>query len=124
MQDGDALNLKIINQVKRLPLLSIKTLGVAITKEDFEQQRKGRSFSIVFKRDEVIDKISETYADVADGEKLALFNSAGYLEIAINKGNAASLFGLQRYSERQQETMQILVNNNKMVYQTVKIHFQ
>lgn len=103
---------------------NFENVTVNITKEDFEQQRKGRSFSIVFKRDEVIDKISETYADVADGEKLALFNSAGYLEIAINKGNAASLFGLQRYSERQQETMQILVNNNKMVYQTVKIHFQ
>ena len=29
---------------------------------------------------------------VAEGEKLALFNSAGYLEIAINKGNAAGLF--------------------------------
>ncbi|MBP9098965.1 MAG: SAM-dependent chlorinase/fluorinase, partial [Ferruginibacter sp.] len=57
---------------------------VNINKDEFEEQRKGRSFTIVFKRDEVIDKISETYADVNEGEKLALFNSAGYLEIAIN----------------------------------------
>ena len=38
---------------------------VNITREQFEEQRKGRSFRIVFKRDEVIDRISETYADVA-----------------------------------------------------------
>ena len=73
---------------------------VNITREQFEQQRKGRSFRIVFKRDEVIDRISETYADVHPGEKLALFNSAGYLEIAINKGNAAGLFGLKGFSEK------------------------
>ena len=60
---------------------------VNITREQFEEQRRGRSFRIVFKRDEVIDRLSETYADVSEGEKLALFNSAGYLEIAINKGN-------------------------------------
>ena len=37
---------------------------VNIHKDEFEEQRKGRSFKIVFKRDEVIDKISETYAEV------------------------------------------------------------
>jgi S-adenosyl-L-methionine hydrolase (adenosine-forming) len=90
---------------------------VNITKEEFEEQRKGRSFKIVFKRDEVLEKISETYADVAEGEKLALFNSAGYLEIAINKGNAAGLFGLQGYSEKQ-------VLSNRLFYQTVKVYFE
>ncbi len=97
---------------------------VNITKEEFEEQRKGRSFKIVFKRDEVIDKISETYADVAEGEKLALFNSAGYLEIAINKGNAAGLFGLQGFSEKQQQYAQQQFNNNRLFYQTVKVYFQ
>ncbi len=64
---------------------------VNITQEQFEQQRKGRRFKIVFKRDETIDRISGSYADVPQGEKLVLFNSAGYMEIAINKGNAAGL---------------------------------
>jgi len=95
---------------------------VNISKEEFEEQRKGRRFTVVFKRDEVIDKISETYADVPEGEKLALFNSAGYLEIAINKGNAAGLFGLQGFSEKQQQHMQYL--NNRLFYQTVKVYFQ
>ena len=97
---------------------------VNINKEEFEEQRKGRSFTIVFKRDEVIDKISETYADVPEGEKLALFNSAGYLEIAINKGNAAGLFGLQGFSEKQQMHAQQQFLNHRLFYQTVKVYFQ
>ena len=95
---------------------------VNITKEEFEEQRRGRSFKIVFKRDEVIDKISDTYADVAEGEKLALFNSAAYLEIAINKGNAAGLFGLQGFSEKQQQAQQQYLNN-RLFYQTIKVYF-
>jgi hypothetical protein len=51
-----------------------------------------------------------------------LFNSAGYLEIAINKGNAAGLLGLQGFSEKQQQHMQFL--NNRLFYQTVKVYFQ
>lgn len=93
---------------------------VNITREEFEEQRRGRSFKIVFKRDEVIDRISESYADVTEGEKLALFNSAGYLEIAINKGNAAGLLGLQGYSEKQQQNQYI---NSRMFYQTVRVYF-
>lgn len=95
---------------------------VNINKEEFEEQRKGRSFKIVFKRDEVIDKVSETYADVNEGEKLALFNSAGYLEIAINKGNAAGLFGLQGFSEKQQQQNQY--QQNRLFYQTIKVYFE
>lgn len=95
---------------------------VNISREEFEEQRKGRSFKIVFKRDEVIDHISETYADVNEGEKLALFNSAGYLEIAINKGNAAGLLGLQGYSEKQVQQNQYM--NSRLFYQTVKVYFE
>jgi S-adenosylmethionine hydrolase len=89
---------------------------VNITHDQFEEQRKGRSFRIVFKRDEMIDRISETYADVSEGEKLALFNSAGYLEIAINKGNAAGLFGLKGFSE--------MTRQNQLPYQTVRVYFE
>lgn len=94
---------------------------INITKEEFEEQRRGRSFKIVFKRDEIIEKISETYADVNESEKLALFNSANYLEIAINKGNAAGLFGLEGYTEK--VNMQTQYMQNRLLYQTVKIYF-
>lgn len=92
---------------------------INITKEEFEQQRRGRSFKIYFTRGEVIDKISETYADVRESEKLAMFNSAGYLEIAINQGNAAGLFGLEGYVDPKSQYLQ-----SRLLYQTVKIMFE
>jgi len=95
---------------------------VNITHTEFEQQRKGRSFKIVFKRDEVIDRISESYADAGEGEKLALFNSAGYLEIAINKGNAAGLFGLKGFSEKASKASGM--QQSQLFYQTVRVYFE
>jgi len=67
---------------------------VNITKERFEKLCGGRSFSIHFKRNDVFSEISGAYQDVPEGEKLCLFNSAGFLEIAIHKGNASQLLGL------------------------------
>lgn len=99
---------------------NFENVVVNITREQFEDQRKGRDFRIVFKRDEVIDQVSETYADVPEGEKLAMFNSAGYLEIAVNKGNAAGLFGLQGYLEQAQNHYL----QNRLFYQTVRIFFE
>jgi S-adenosylmethionine hydrolase len=95
---------------------------VNITQEQFEEHRKGRRFKIVFKRDEVIERISGSYADVPQGEKLVLFNSAGYMEIAINKGNAAGLFGLRGYNENNQEMSSMM--QNRLFYQTVKVFFE
>jgi len=89
---------------------------VNITRDEFEAQRRGRSFRIVFKRNEIIDRISESYADVPQGEKLALFNSANYLELAINKGNAAGLFGLQDFTDQSSQ--------RHLFYQTVKVFFE
>ena len=95
---------------------------VNITRELFEEQRNGRNFRIVFKRDEVINHISESYADVPEGEKLAMFNSAGYLEIAINKGNAAGLLGLKGFSEKSKQTSALI--QNQLSYHTVRIYFE
>jgi S-adenosylmethionine hydrolase len=96
---------------------------VNITREEFEAQRKGRSFKIVFKRDEVIDRISETYADVPEGEKTAIFNSAGYLEIAVNKGNAAGLFGMQWYADKRQAGPGQFMQT-RLFYQTIRVYFE
>ncbi len=67
---------------------------VNIRQELFEEQRNGRSFTITFRGRERITGISQNYDEVPPGEKLALFNAMGYLEIAINRGKAASLLGL------------------------------
>jgi S-adenosyl-L-methionine hydrolase (adenosine-forming) len=93
---------------------------INITREEFEEQRSGRGFRIEFRRNEHIERLSETYADVPEGEKLALFNSSGYLEISINKGNAAGLlFGLHGYKEQPNNAYL----QNRLFYETVKIYF-
>src|SRR5690554_1418739 len=73
-----------------------------ITKEDFYRIGKNVPFVIYFRQKEYyIDLISLGYNEVPPGEKVAIFNDGGYLEIAINKGTpengggANSLFGLR-----------------------------
>ena len=60
----------------------------------FNQVGKGRSFIIELKNNE-IDRISKSYNDVPEGEILALFNSSGYLELAMNTAKASSLLYLK-----------------------------
>ena len=93
---------------------------VNITKQEFEEHRAGRHFQIVFTRSEIINQISENYAAVNVGEKFAWFNSAGYLEIAINKGNVAGLFGLQGVSDA---GVSGTSQQNNWFYKTVRIYF-
>ncbi|GLB52446.1 hypothetical protein NBRC110019_14860 [Neptunitalea chrysea] len=82
-----------------------------ITKNWFDLIRKGRAFEITvlnYKFTKIYNKYSESINfDIAnekrneDGKKLALFNEAGYLELAIYKSNlqtvggASSLLGLR-----------------------------
>jgi S-adenosylmethionine hydrolase len=80
-----------------------------ISKKQFLECVKGRSFEIVFKN-KIIKTILPYYSAVAssdkypikyyEGEKLAIFNEAGFLEIAIFRsnpltvGSASTLLGL------------------------------
>lgn len=73
-----------------------------ITEELFQKIGQGNQFTIFFKNSNYfIEQVSATYSDVPMGEKLALFNENGLLEIAINKGTpatgggASSLLGLK-----------------------------
>ncbi len=83
-----------------------------ITQEMFQKTGRNRSFHIGLVRDEMITEISKRYTDVKDGEKLCRFNAAGYLEIAINRGNAARLLGLRQQKEQH------------LIYNTIKITFE
>jgi len=66
-----------------------------VSKELFEKVGQGRRFEIfVQSQHNKVEKIAKTYNDVDPGELLALFNSAGLLEIAINNGYAAQLLNL------------------------------
>ncbi len=69
---------------------------VNIDHASFRTIGKGRPYSIKFRApDYAIEELHTSYSDVDEGERLALFGSSGYLEIAINRGKAASLLGLQ-----------------------------
>ena len=61
-----------------------------ITEQLFHEVGGGRRLSIHVPGDE-INEISETYSDVGGGDVLALFNSGGNLEIAINGEHAAKM---------------------------------
>lgn len=66
-----------------------------VSRETFEKVGAGKSFEIYIQSNHYkIDRINDSYADSASGELLALFNSVGLLEIAINHGNAADLLNL------------------------------
>jgi S-adenosylmethionine hydrolase len=92
---------------------------VNINVHDFEEQRRGRKFKIVLLRDAFIEKISNHYADVPEGEKLAFFNETGFLEIAVNKGYAAPLFGLGEFSSTGTHH-----HEKRQYYQTIKVFFE
>ncbi len=84
---------------------------INLTKEQFEKSRNGRPFRIDFVRN-VITELSNSYADVRQDDMLCRFNSSGYMEIAINRGKAASLLGLKLSKEQH------------LIYNSIKVTFE
>lgn len=82
-----------------------------LSQKEFELQRSGRNFRISLPGRVAVTEVSRNYSDVPEHRVLCLFNSAGFLEIAINNGQASSLLGLSFSKPRQ------------MVYQLIKIEF-
>lgn len=74
---------------------SYENVVLNIERNLFEEQFKDKKFKIEFRSLDKIEKISKGYSDVHAGEFLAFFNDTDYLELAINHGKAASLFGLK-----------------------------
>ena len=69
---------------------------VNITETIFNSLFKNRKFVLTFRSPSYrITEISKSYQDVHEVEMLALFSSSGYLQIAINRGDACSLLGLK-----------------------------
>lgn len=75
---------------------------INLRKEQFEKVRAGRDFELYYKQHDPITTLNKTYSDVAPGETVIFFNTAGFLEIAVNLGNASTAFNLNR-----NETIQI-----------------
>lgn len=67
-----------------------------ITEQLFKEIGKGRNFTIYFRQKRYqIKRIVKQYNDLDEGDALALFGATGFLEIAINTGNASQLLGLK-----------------------------
>ncbi len=82
-----------------------------LQKAQFEKIAIGRPFRILLLRNDEITTISESISEVAISDKLCRFNGAGYLEVAVRKGNAAQLFGLRLHRE------------DLLLYRHIKIFF-
>lgn len=65
-----------------------------IPKEAFDVLSKGKNFTVQF-GGEKFRRIHTHYNQADDGECFLLFNSLGFLEIGIYKGNASELLGLE-----------------------------
>jgi S-adenosyl-L-methionine hydrolase (adenosine-forming) len=72
-----------------------------ITRHQVERAARGRTWYLHLLGRYRIDQISNTYQDVVPGEILALYNHAGFLEIAVNQGSAQRLLGLRNGSSIQ-----------------------
>lgn len=67
-----------------------------VTKEYFEKYALGKSYIIIPGNNYyAIRKIHDLYKEVNPSEQIAIFNHAGYLEIAIRNGSAKDLLGLK-----------------------------
>ena len=103
LPDGIECNILYIDHFENVTL--------DLTKQQFFELTKGRPFKIKITRTMVITTISDNYNDVNGGEPLCRFNAAGFMEIALNHGRAASLLGLGAY------------HTGNLQYQTIKIAY-
>ncbi|MGE5356950.1 MAG: S-adenosyl-l-methionine hydroxide adenosyltransferase family protein [Deltaproteobacteria bacterium] len=91
----------ISNDTIRATVLHIDKFGniiVNVKKELFDKISYGRKFSIFFSPKDKINKLYQKYSDAGFGDEMCLFNSAGYLEIAVYMGNASELLGIYKDS--------------------------
>lgn len=71
-----------------------KNAFVNIDRELFKKMQQDRPYRIYYARKDHIERISESYNEVPEGEVVCLFGDNGFLQIAINKDRASELLGL------------------------------
>ncbi|MDI9358925.1 MAG: SAM-dependent chlorinase/fluorinase [Phycisphaerales bacterium] len=95
---------------------------INIQKEDFERIRKNRKMMIEFSKNQQIREITSNFIDSQDGDVIAWFNSANYLELSVRNGNMATLFGLNIYEEHLIGNMNAF--HKDWLYHSVRILFE
>lgn len=83
-------------QARVMYIDNYQNIYLNVTSEEFTQIGKGRSFSLYIKgKPENIKKVQDAYGETPEGEIVVLYSTTGFVEIAVNKGNAASLLGFK-----------------------------
>ncbi|MFT6441022.1 MAG: S-adenosylmethionine hydrolase [Salibacteraceae bacterium] len=99
LNQGDIIQARSEGENIRGEVIYVDAFGNAITnitESYFNQMSSGRDFTISTKlRGYNIRRLSDNYHSTKEGERLALFNSSGYLEIAMNLGHSSNLMGLK-----------------------------
>jgi len=107
----DSLGIRVKSFKKRIPIRaaidesvingsviyidSYRNAITNISRDLFERVGKNRPFEIFIRSNHYrIDRINNFYHETSPGEILAIFNSIGLLEIAMNLGNVADLLDL------------------------------
>lgn len=84
-------------------IVTVDDFGNLITNIDLNKLEKmhqaGQELIQIKIGSHVISGLSETYNSVQSNTSLALIGSRGYLEIAVNKGNAAQILNLEKGAE-------------------------
>jgi S-adenosylmethionine hydrolase len=87
--DNDSITAHVIN------IDSYNNIICNVTREKFEEIRKGRKFEIIVQNNNyIIDKITSKYTETSNGDILAIFNSVGLLEIAQKNGKISEMLGI------------------------------
>ncbi len=79
-------------------VMHIDRYGNLITNipESFIRKYDSTSAFKIYVGNTILKSISDTFSEVPDGEAVALIGSSGMLEIAINKGNAEQMLGVEK----------------------------
>lgn len=78
-------------------VVHVDTFGNCVTnvsRSAFEDGRRGRRFKC-YVGTSILDTVSPTYAAVAAGEPVLIFNSSDLLEFAVNRGSASELLDIR-----------------------------
>lgn len=92
---------KAANNTVKGVVLKVDNFGNLITNltaDDIPQVVAGGNFKLGIGNKQV-NKLAQSYTQGAQGELLAIMGSSGFLEISVNRGNAARTLGVQRGAE-------------------------
>lgn len=85
-----------ILQARVMYVDNYENLYLNITSQEFREMGQGRKFSLNIKgKPERIGMVNNAYGEVSEGMIVFIYNTSGYVEVAVNKGNAASLLGMK-----------------------------